>query len=230
MDSRITRLPNGKFHVVDNDGYTRVCDTVYQAEKYLWSENIGTNPRDFKYRKSDLATAPSPIRDFIYWLENGSDDELDIFFLLHPDFEFNFGNPLTDNVDEYFKRTASWNDVVNKGLGFLNNKSVYVKHMNKSHIGAIVNGWHGKYDTYVTKYANLYKRNDWTQGWWFCTCGWGQWCNSGHRPHDGPDSWGSVKVNNRLCSHAYALYRLLYNYRKHGDDKYLTPETAPVLF
>ena len=230
---QIRELPNGKFRVTDEHGKTVDVDTAYDAERYLWSDDYGDLPKDQKYRKSWHNDDITPQDDFCYWIEYGNDRELETFLLLHPQFMELFGIPIEAIDDELVRnevmRMGSWKTVQRKGLGLLADENVYVKHLKKSYIAGTVKGWHGKYDTYVSRYAHLDRRNDWTKGWWWCTCEWGQWCNSGHRPHDGPDSWGSVKVNNRLCSHAYAMYTLLEKYRLDHDDSYRNPKTAPVL-
>ena len=75
------------------------------------------------------------------------------------------------------------------------------------------------YSTYVNNDARVSKDNSVSAANWYCTCPWGQWCNTGRRPHDGPESTGTVKSNNRMCSHAYAGYLMLQQYRKlHADE------------
>lgn len=183
----------------------------------MWEQDFGDLPADKKYKKSWHDDSITVQDSFCYWIEYGTDTELEDFLLLHPEFAFIYGVDIPEidslSVEDAVNRTASWQTVQQKGLGFIDTMDIGIKHLKKSYIAGTVQGWHGTYDTYVSRYAHLDRRNDWTKGWWWCTCEWGQWCNSGHRPHDGPDSWGSVKVNNRLCSHAYALYTLLEDYR-----------------
>jgi hypothetical protein len=221
--SQIQELPSGKFKVTDEEGTVKIVDTAYEAEKWLWQNNEGVLPKDKKYEKGALH-AWSPQDDFCFQIEYRTDQELEDWLLLHPDFVLKYGIPIanidTQEVREIVLRTSSWQTVQNKGIGFIGSGSVDLKHINKYYAAGMVTGWTGVYDTYVSRWASLTHRNDWTAGWWWCTCEWGQWCNSGHRPHDGPDSWGSVKVNNRLCSHAFALYTLLTKYRKKNDPDF----------
>ena len=112
------------------------------------------------------------------------------------------------------EREASWKDVREKGLGLLEDDLVDVYKLNYGSISAQVLGYHDLYDTYVSSRAHVYQGNPVAKALWSCTCEWGQWCNSGHRPHDGPNSTGSVKVQNRFCSHAYAAYTILLTYRR----------------
>ena len=111
-------------------------------------------------------------------------------------------------------REASWQDVRQKGLSFVEDDLVDVYKMNYGSISTQVLGFHDLYDVYVSSRAHVYQGNPVASALWSCTCEWGQWCNSGHRPHDGPNSTGSVKVQNRFCSHAYAAYTILLTYRR----------------
>lgn len=112
------------------------------------------------------------------------------------------------------ERQASWKDVREKGLSFVEGDLIDIYKLNYGSIEAQVLGYHDLYDVYISSRAHVYKGNPVASALWTCTCEWGQWCNSGHRPHDGPDSTGSVKVQNRFCSHAYAAYFILVNYRR----------------
>lgn len=116
--------------------------------------------------------------------------------------------------DTVSSRLASWKDVREKGMGFVEDDLVDVYGLNFGSIKAQVLGYHDLYDVYVSSRAHVYQGNPVARALWTCTCEWGQWCNSGHRPHDGPLSTGSVKVQNRFCSHAYAAYFILVNYRR----------------
>ena len=109
---------------------------------------------------------------------------------------------------------ASWLDVASKARRLLDSGAVHTDELDSYHVKGTVDGDDGTYDVYVSTRARVHERNDWTKNTWYCTCPWGQWCNSGHRPHDGPDSWGSVKSNNRFCSHAYAMWMLLNRERR----------------
>ena len=111
-------------------------------------------------------------------------------------------------------RQASWSDVRRKALGLVEDDLVDVYKLNYGSISAQVLGYHGLYDVYVSSRAHVYQGNPVASAFWTCTCDWGQWCNSGHRPHDGPNSTGSVKIQNRFCSHAYAAYTILVTYRR----------------
>ena len=115
-------------------------------------------------------------------------------------------------------REGSWQDVREKGLDLVEQDLVDVYKLNTGSISAQVLGTHGLYDTYVSSKARVYRGNPAPSAFWTCTCEWGQWCNSGHRPHDGPSSTGSVKVQNRFCSHAYACYTILLIYQKSHVD------------
>ena len=114
--------------------------------------------------------------------------------------------------------TASWNDVKQKAYGIISQGRVDIYDVNTYSILASVHGYHDIYECYVNNKARVTKDNDIDKANWYCTCDWGGWSNSGNRPHDGADSYGSVKSNNRMCSHAYACYILLQTYRRHYKD------------
>lgn len=122
------------------------------------------------------------------------------------------------NWGRRYDRKASWQDVKRKGLALLEADLVDVYHLDTGSIAAQVLGDSDLYDTFVSSRARVYRGNPVVDAYWSCTCEWGQWCNSGHRPHDGPASTGSVKVQNRFCSHAYACYVILSNYQKSHVD------------
>lgn len=204
-----------------------------------------------KPKKSLLTRIPDLNLDQVYFewltlLENGEGDKIDDFLALHPDFaetelfdipsadldadplmpaDFSKHRSLEAKRDE---RKATWAEVKEKGLSLLMDfQAVYVNFYNSNRIVAKVEGYHGTYNTMLLKKAHLTKNNEPSSGLWFCTCEWGQWCNSGHRPHDGPDSTGSVKIQNRFCSHAFACYLLLHNAWIY--QAYISPETGAVL-
>lgn len=116
-------------------------------------------------------------------------------------------------------RTALWKDVQQKAYRLMQNNDVEIQSISTFSILCEVAGDTEIYDTYVNQRVRVNKNNSISAANWFCTCDWGQWCNTGRRPHDGPDSTGSVKSNNRMCSHAYACYLMLQQYRKlHADE------------
>lgn len=107
------------------------------------------------------------------------------------------------------RRTASWDDVDDKAERLLISGAYSIRTITDDFIDAVVYGDNGAYDTHVTAEASEWEDNPIELKLWTCTCPWGQWCNSGRRPHDGPLSTGSVKSNNRPCSHAFAMMLLL---------------------
>lgn len=114
-------------------------------------------------------------------------------------------------------RRATWSEVKSKGLRLISEDKIEILDMSSYALTCRVQGDHDTYLTYVNKDARVNgPANPIERGSWFCSCPWGGWCNYGDRPHDGPDSTGSVKTNNRFCSHAYAVYQLL---REYGDNK-----------
>ena len=116
-------------------------------------------------------------------------------------------------------RTALWKDVQQKAYRLMQNNDIEIQSISTFSILCEVAGDTEIYDTYVNQRVRVNKNNSISAANWFCTCDWGQWCNTGRRPHDGPDSTGSVKSNNRMCSHAYACYLMLQQYRKlHADE------------
>ncbi|MBQ1427892.1 MAG: hypothetical protein IIZ04_03430 [Aeriscardovia sp.] len=123
------------------------------------------------------------------------------------------------------KRHATYAQVRAKAHRLLEDSDVEVHKLSHYQCRALVAGDHDLYVTTVTNKARANKSNPVFKDTWFCTCEWGQWCNSGHRPHDGPDSTGSVKIQNRFCSHAYAVFMVLLNFRKYGID--ITGEEFP---
>lgn len=116
-------------------------------------------------------------------------------------------------------RHALWKDVQQKAYRLMQNNDIEIQSISTFSILCEVAGDTEIYDTYVNQRVRVNKNNSISAANWFCTCDWGQWCNTGRRPHDGPDSTGSVKSNNRMCSHAYACYLMLQQYRKfHADE------------
>jgi hypothetical protein len=109
---------------------------------------------------------------------------------------------------------ASWDDIKSKAYDLLNDNRVDIEAISTYSVLCKVHGYHGEYETYVNRKARVYKDNDIDEANFFCTCDWGDISNSGNRPHDGADSSGSVKVNNRFCSHAYAAFMILHEYAK----------------
>lgn len=252
-DSRLKTLPDGRFLAVDDKGTSHICTSVERAMRYLWNENEGTNPKDEKYKDDASPLPKKPRRGFssipsldldqayFEWLsilDSDNGEGMEAFLELHPEFAalnlFDIpsleldADPLTAIEASREKRKGTWAEVKEKGLSLLMDYSaVYVNFMNTNRISAIVEGYHGKYNTALLRKAHLTKDNEPSEGYWFCTCEWGQWCNSGHRPHDGPESTGSVKIQNRFCSHAYACYLLLHN--PWISQAYINPDTAAVL-
>ena len=116
-------------------------------------------------------------------------------------------------------RIATWKDVQQKAYRLMQNNDVEIQSVSTFSILCEVAGDNEIYDTYVNHRARVSKDNSISAANWYCTCPWGQWCNTGRRPHDGPDSTGSVKGNSRMCSHAYACYLMLQQYKKlHADE------------
>lgn len=115
--------------------------------------------------------------------------------------------------------TALWKDVQQKAYRLMQNNDVEIESASTFSILCEVAGDHEIYETYVNNDARVSKNNSISAANWYCTCPWGQWCNTGRRPHDGPDSTGSVKSNNRMCSHAYACYLMLQQYRQFHSDE-----------
>lgn len=109
---------------------------------------------------------------------------------------------------------ASWKDVQEKAYRLLSEGKVEVEEISTYSVLCSVTGDNGTYEVYVNNAARVYKDNDIDKTNFFCTCQWGSLVNSGGRPHDGADSTGSVKVYDRFCSHAYAAYLVLNEYRK----------------
>lgn len=112
-------------------------------------------------------------------------------------------------------RLGTWKEVKEKGLRLISENNVEILDMSSYAMTCRVKGDHDTYLTYVNRDARVNgPANPIEKGTWFCSCDWGMWCNYGDRPHDGPDSTGSVKTNNRLCSHAYAVMQLLREYAR----------------
>ena len=115
--------------------------------------------------------------------------------------------------------TADWKDVQQKAYRLLIDNSIECDAISTFSILCTSHGDSGTYQTYVNNKSRVTKDNAPSKANWYCTCPWGKWSNTGKRPHDGPDSTGTVKVQNRFCSHAYAAYLMLYQYRKlHKDE------------
>lgn len=110
--------------------------------------------------------------------------------------------------------TADWKDVQQKAYRLLIDNSIECDAISTFSILCTSHGDNGTYQTYVNNKSRVTKDNAPSKANWYCTCPWGKWSNTGNRPHDGPDSTGTVKVQNRFCSHAYAAYLMLYQYRK----------------
>lgn len=110
------------------------------------------------------------------------------------------------------KRIALWQDVKNKAYDLLSTNAVTINNISTYSILATVKGMHSVYECYVNNKATVTKDNSIDAANWYCTCNWGDWSNTGNRPNDG--LYGSVKSNNRFCSHAYACYLMLQQYRK----------------
>lgn len=116
-------------------------------------------------------------------------------------------------------KIASWNDVQQKAYRLLTSNNVTIDAISTYSILCTVVGDNDTYQTYVNNDSRVYKDNSISKANWYCTCPWGSWSNTGRRPHDGPDSYGTVKSNNRFCSHAYAAYLMLMQYRKLSKEK-----------
>ena len=110
--------------------------------------------------------------------------------------------------------TADWKDIQQKAYRLLIDNSIECDAISTFSILCTSHGDNDTYQTYVNNKSRVTKDNAPSKANWYCTCLWGKWCNTGKRPHDGPDSTGTVKVQNRFCSHAYAAYLMLYQYRK----------------
>lgn len=194
--SHITPLKNGQFKATDNHGKSRVFDNAYEAQQWLWYQNMGRTPQDHHYiKKTDL------MQDF----EQETKEQKK--------------KKRKKKSSYYSMRFADWKDVSQKTRRLLDTNKLTIQELNTHHILTHTQGDHGTYTTYVTERARVHQRNDWTKTVWYCTCDWGQWCNSGERPHDGPLSTGNVKSNNRFCSHAYAAWLLLKQYQKKHPNK-----------
>lgn len=111
-------------------------------------------------------------------------------------------------------KTALWRDVQQKAYRLLTDSDVDIDAVSTYSILCTVYGDNDTYQTYVNNDARVFKDNSISKANWYCTCPWGKWSNTGRRPHDGEDSYGTVKSNNRMCSHAYAAYLMLQQYRK----------------
>lgn len=111
-------------------------------------------------------------------------------------------------------KTALWRDVQQKAYRLLTDNDVDIDAVSTYSILCTVHGDNDTYQTYVNNDARVFKDNSISKANWYCTCPWGKWSNTGRRPHDGEDSYGTVKSNNRMCSHAYAAYLMLQQYRK----------------
>ena len=195
MSSHITPLKNGTFKATDNKGKSRVFDNAYEAQQWLWYQNIGQNPKDQQYvKKTDL------MKDFEQ--ENKKQKK-----------------KKRKKAAYMTVKVADWDDITRKTRRLLDTNKLTIQELNTHHILTKTQGDHGNYTTYVTERARVHQRNDWTKTMWYCTCDWGQWSNSGERPHDGPLSTGSVKSNNRFCSHAYAAWLLLKQYQKKHPNR-----------
>lgn len=110
--------------------------------------------------------------------------------------------------------TALWKDVQEKAYRLLSTNCIDIDAISTYSILCTVHGDTDTYQTYVNNEARVTKNNSITKANWFCTCMWGNYSNTGKRPHDGADSYSSVKSNNRFCSHAYAAFLMLQQYRK----------------
>ena len=136
--------------------------------------------------------------------------------------------------------TADWKDVQQKAYRLLIDSSIECDAISTFSILCTSHGDNGTYQTYVNNKSRVTKDNAPSKANWYCTCPWGEWSNTGRRPHDGEDSYGTVKSNNRMCSHAYAAYLMLQQYRKvskeqnkiedevEGDTEEVIDDTAPV--
>ena len=115
--------------------------------------------------------------------------------------------------------TALWSDIQQKAYRLLTDNDVNIDAVSTYSILCTVHGDNDTYQTYVNNDARVYKDNSISKANWYCTCPWGKWSNTGRRPHDGEDSYGTVKSNNRMCSHAYAAYLMLQQYRKVAKEQ-----------
>ena len=226
----IEPLKNGKYLATDDEGVSHVFKSVEEAQKYLWNKDesrgaVEKYKHDVKHGSlKDIGMDPE-YYEWLALIEYGSVAEIEQFIFEHPLFANEYLKMY--DLDETGKN-ASYEAVKQKGMDFIWNDDIYVNRRTGKMITGIVDGWTDIYHTMVTKKARLTKSNDPDSGLWFCDCQWGTWCNSGHRPHDGPESWGSVKIQNRFCSHAYGMYKLLHD--NELWDLYATPDTANVLF
>lgn len=116
-------------------------------------------------------------------------------------------------------KTATWEDVRQKAYRIVSDNGVDITEISTYSILASVQGDTGVYQVYVNNNAKVNSSNDLESTDWYCTCDWGGWTNTGNRPHDGPNSTGSVLVNDRFCSHAYAAYMVLQAYRKYHKGR-----------
>ena len=114
---------------------------------------------------------------------------------------------------------ALWKDIQQKAYRLLTSNNVTIDAISTYSILCTVVGDNDTYQTYVNNDSRVHKDNSISKANWYCTCPWGEWSNTGRRPHDGPDSYGTVKSNNRFCSHAYAAYLMLMQYRKLSKEK-----------
>lgn len=229
----IEKLPNGKTLATDERGISKTFKTVEEAQKWLWdkdepSKTVKKYRHDVSRKISADLYADPIYYEWLTLIECGTPEEIDQFIYDHPLFVSQYLSAYEEEAEEREGKRASYDTVKEKGMGFIWDDSVYINICDRGKISGLVDGYTSIYHTFVSKKARLTKNNDPSEGLWFCDCQWGTWCNSGHRPHDGPDSTGSVKIQNRFCSHAYAMYKLLHD----GElrDLYLTPSTGRVLF
>lgn len=117
------------------------------------------------------------------------------------------------------EKLATWNDVRQKAYRIVSANGVEIEQISTYSILCKVQGDHGVYEVYVNNNAKVYSSNDLDDTDWFCSCSWGDWTNTGNRPHDGPNTTGTVIVNDRFCSHAYAAYMVLQAYRKYHKGR-----------
>lgn len=121
------------------------------------------------------------------------------------------------SYNEDMRTIASWEDVEQKARRLLSLGKIELMRISTYSLLATVHGDHGDYECYVNRKCRVHKDNPIDEANWYCTCEWGNWSNTGNRPHDGADSYGSVKSNDRFCSHAYACWLMLNQYaRWHG--------------
>lgn len=113
-------------------------------------------------------------------------------------------------------KTADWASVKEKGRRLVSSGRVHVIQKSKYKILAVVTGDTGTYDVYVSDRTRVNKYENNEPSFWDCTCQWGNW------------SFARETFTGRICSHAYAAYLVLQQYRKESSMNFLSRVEAAV--